>query len=161
RKQTNREAWGVGGGLDPQGNSRPKERMTLFCKAKAFGAGEKVSFEVKDYPPLYTPKNGTLINLFRITVDEQRQLKTIISSEMALERDRRRDEVRRRAAGAVDRKTYLEAANAKLAKAQALRAEGMSVRAIAKKMGISVGSVSGYLKAQPLDCSESVRITNG
>ncbi|KTB68230.1 replication protein [Pseudomonas fluorescens] len=160
-KQMYHEASALARELDPQWNSRSKELMTLFCKAKAFEAGEKVSFGGKDYPPLYTPKNGTLINLFRITVDEQRQLKTIISSEMALERDRKRDEVRRRAAGAVDRKTYLEAANAKLAKAQALRAEGMSVRAIAKKMGISVGAVSGYLKAQPLECSESVRITNG
>ncbi|MGY2210397.1 replication protein [Pseudomonas pergaminensis] len=160
-KQMYHEASALARELDPQWNSRSKELMTLFCKAKAFEAGEKVSFGGKDYPPLYTPKNGTLINLFRITVDEQRQLKTIISSEMALERDRKRDEVRRRAAGAVDRKTYLEAANAKLAKAQALRAEGMSVRAIAKKMGISIGAVSGYLKAQPLECSESVRITNG
>ena len=160
-KQMYHEASALARELDPQWNSRSKELMTLFFKAKAFEAGEKVSFGGKDYPPLYTPKNGTLINLFRITVDEQRQLKTIISSEMALERDRKRDEVRRRAAGAVDRKTYLEAANAKLAKAQALRAEGMSVRAIAKKMGISVGAVSGYLKAQPLECSESVRITNG
>ena len=160
-KQMNHEASALARELDPQWNSRSKELMTLFCKAKAFEAGEKVSFGGKDYPPLYTPKNGTLINLFRITVDEQRQLKTIISSEMALERDRKRDEVRRRAAGAVDRKTYLEAANAKLAKAQALRAEGMSVRAIAKKMGVSVGAVSGYIKAQPLECSESVRITNG
>lgn len=160
-KQMYHEASALARELDPQWNSRSKELMTLFCKAKAFEAGEKVSFGGKDYPPLYTPKNGTLINLFRITVDEQRQLKTIISSEMALERDRKRDEVRRRAAGAVDRKTYLEAANAKLAKAQALRAEGMSVRAIAKKMGVSVGAVSGYIKAQPLECSESVRITNG
>lgn len=79
-KQMYHEASALARELDPQWNSRSKELMTLFCKAKAFEAGEKVSFGGKDYPPLYTPKNGTLINLFRITVDEQRQLKTIISN---------------------------------------------------------------------------------
>ncbi|MBD4812111.1 replication protein, partial [Xanthomonas citri pv. citri] len=51
-------------------------------------------------------KNDTLLNLFQITQDEQRQLRTIIGRDMALERDRKRDEARRRAAGAVDRQTY-------------------------------------------------------
>jgi hypothetical protein len=92
--------------LDPKWSSRSKELMTLFRKAKGYEAGEKVNFGGKDYAPLYTPKNDTLINLFRITTDEQRQLKTIISSEMALERDRKRHEARRRAAGAMDRHTY-------------------------------------------------------
>lgn len=105
-KQMYHEASALARELDPQWNSRSKELMTLFRKAKAYEAGEKVSFEGKDYPSLYTPKNDTLINLFRITADEQRQLKTIISSEMAQERDRKRHEIRRRAAGAIDRQTY-------------------------------------------------------
>ena len=66
---------------------------------------------------------------------------------MAAERHRKRDEARRRAAGAVDRATYLEAASAKQAQALALKAQGLSVRAIAAQMGVSVGAVSGYLKA--------------
>ena len=73
--------------------------MTLFSKAKAYEAGEKVSFGGKDYSPLYTPKNDTLINLFRITADEQKQLKTIVSQAEAAERHRKREEDRRRAAG--------------------------------------------------------------
>ncbi|MBD4976012.1 replication protein, partial [Xanthomonas citri pv. citri] len=56
--------------------------------------------------PLYTPKNDTLLNLFQITQDEQRQLRTIIGADMAAERNRTRLEARRRAAGAVDRATY-------------------------------------------------------
>ncbi|MFI8377069.1 replication protein, partial [Pseudomonas helleri] len=147
--------------IDPQWNSRSKELMTLYSKAKAHEAGEKVSFGGKDYAPLYTPKNDTLLNLFRITLDEQRQLKTIISPDMALERHRMREEARRRASGAVDRQSYLEAANVKQAQAQALKSEGLSVRAIAQRMGVSVGAVSGYLKAQSEKCSKSVRITNG
>lgn len=160
-KQMYHEAAALARELDPQWNSRSKELMTLFSKAKAYEAGEKVSFGGKDYAPLYTPKNDTLINLFGITADEQRQLKTIVSRVEAAERDRRRHELRRRAAGSVDRETYLEAANAKQAQAQALRREGLSVRAIAKRMAVSVGAVSGYLKAPDVECSESVRITNG
>ena len=119
--------------------------------AKAYEAGEKITFGGKEYAPLYTPRNDTLINLFQITDQEQCELRTIISRDMAAERrrerDRERDTARRRAAGAVDRETYLEAANTKQAQAQALREQGLSVRAIAAQMGVSVGSVSGYLKA--------------
>lgn len=117
-KQMYHEGAALARELDPQWNSRSKELMTLFSKAKAYEAGEKVSFGGKDYSPLYTPKNDTLINLFRITADEQKQLKTIVSQAEAAERHRKREEDRRRAAGAVDRQTYLEAANAKQAQAQ-------------------------------------------
>lgn len=144
------EAQALAGELAPAWAYRDKELMTLYSKAKAYEKGEKISFGGREFAPLYTPKNDTLINLFQITDDEQAQLRTIISKDMALERrrerDRTRDEARRRAAGAVDRETYLEAANAKQAQAQALRAQGLSIRAIAQQMGVSVGSVSGYLK---------------
>ena len=83
-----------------------KELMTLYSKAKQYEAGEKVSFGGKDFAPLYTPRNDTLINLFEITDAEQRELRTIISKGMALERDKDRKQAARRAAGAVDRETY-------------------------------------------------------
>jgi DNA-binding CsgD family transcriptional regulator len=162
--------------IDPAWGHNSKELMTLYSKAKAYEAGEKVKFGGKEFAPLYTPKNDTLINLFGITDQEQRELRTIISTDMAAERHRDRDTARRRAAGAVDRETYLEAAKAKQAQAQELRAQGLSVRAIAAQMGVSVGSVSGYLKAaasvqspcvlqagavEKQECSKSLRITNG
>ncbi|RMO82511.1 hypothetical protein ALQ33_200103 [Pseudomonas syringae pv. philadelphi] len=140
------EATALARELDPQWNSRSKELMTLYSKAKAHEAGEKVSFGGKDFAPLYTPKNDTLLNLFRITTDEQRQLKTIISPEMSLERDRLRHEARRRAAGAVERQAYLEAASAKQTQAQTLRLEGLTAKQIAEQIGVSVRAVYGYLK---------------
>lgn len=160
-KQMYHEAAALARELDPQWNSRSKELMTLFSKAKAYEAGEKISFGGKDYAPLYTPRNDTLINLFGITTDEQRQLKTIVSQAEAAERHRKREECRRRASGAVDRETYLEAANSKQAKAQSLRREGLSVRAIAKQMAVSVMAVSRYINAPAIQCTKSVRITNG
>ena len=160
-KQMYHEAAALARELDPQWNSRSKELMTLFSKAKAYEAGEKISFGGKDYTPLYTPRNDTLINLFGITTDEQRQLKTIVSQAETAERHRKREEGRRRASGAVDREAYLEAANSKQAKAQSLRREGLSVRAIAKQMDVSVMAVSRYINAPVTQCTKSVRITNG
>lgn len=160
-KQMYHEAAALARELDPQWNSRSKELMTLFSKAKAYEAGEKISFGGKDYAPLYTPRNDTLINLFGITTHEQRQLKTIVSQAEAAERHRKREECRRRASGAVDRETYLEAANSKQAMAQSLRREGLSVRAIAKQMAVSVMAVSRYINAPAIQCTKSVRITNG
>ena len=176
-RQMYHEAAALARELDPSWTYRSKELMTLYSKAKAYEAGEKVEFGGREFAPLYTPKNDTLINLFRISDDEQRQLRTVISSDMARERDRMRKEAQRRAAGVVDRETYLSAADAKREQAQALRAEGLSVRAIAKRIGASVGAVSGYLKADPQrsgsvritgeregsgeGCSRCVRITNG
>jgi len=92
--------------LDPNWQENSKELMTLYSKAKAYEAGDKVSFGDREYPPLYTPRNDTLIDLFGITDQEQAQLRTLISKSMAAERHREREKARRRAAGAVDRETY-------------------------------------------------------
>lgn len=92
--------------LDPTWGYRSKELMTLYSKAKAHEAGEKVELFGKSYSPLYTPKNDTLINLFQISDAEQRQLRTLVSKDIAAERHRERQTARRRAAGAVDRETY-------------------------------------------------------
>ena len=133
--------------LDPCWNYRSRELMTLYAKAKAYESGEKIEFNGKQFAPLYTPRNATLISLFRITDAEQQRMGTLISKDMAVERHRKRDETRRRAAGEVERATYLDAAQAKKAQAQALRAQGLTVRAIAAQIGASIGAVVGYLKA--------------
>lgn len=92
--------------LDPAWSYRSAELMTLYSKAKAHEAGEKIEFNGKQLSPLYTPKNDTLISLFGITDDEQQQLRTLVSRDVAAERHRKRDEARRRAAGALERATY-------------------------------------------------------
>ncbi|MDH4610333.1 replication protein [Pseudomonas sp. BN102] len=131
--------------LDPQWTYRSAELMTLYAKAKAYNAGEKVEFGGRMHVPLYTPKNDTLIDLLQITSCEQKHFRTIISREVARERHRAREETRRRDAGSIDRETYLGIAGAKRSTARALSAQGFSVRAIAERIGISIGSVSNYL----------------
>lgn len=132
--------------LCPDGDYK-QELSTLYNKALAFEKGEKIEFKGKEYPALYTPRNDTLINLFGITDDEQRKLKTVISTNIARARDAARHETKRRAAGAIERASYIGQAQDKRKLALELRAKGLTVREIAKQMGVSVGAISGYLKS--------------
>jgi hypothetical protein len=116
---------------------------TLYRKAQAHSAGEKVEFNGKKFSPLYTPKNQTLIDYLNITPDEERQLGTIISEAEAADRHRKRNA---RSEHSVDRATYVESSEMKRAEARLMRAKGMSQRQIAEQMGISIGSVNAYLK---------------
>ena len=74
------------------------------------------------------------------------QLRTIISSDMAAQRHREREANRRRAAGAIDRDAYLSLAISKRDQALALRARGLSVRAIAQQLQISKSLAGLYTK---------------
>lgn len=125
---------------------RRDELGALYSKAKEFEAGRKVIHDGRAYPALYTPKNDTLIEVFEITSDEQRQLKTIIGKEEANDRHRTREELRRRKAGAVTREDYLAANDLKRAEARKLAGSGMPQRAIAVMLGVSVGSVNAWIK---------------
>ncbi len=64
---------------------------TLYRKAQEARSGVRFEYQGRNYPPGYTPRSQTLIDIFRITSDEERQLKTIISSG---EKVRRRREKR-------------------------------------------------------------------
>lgn len=121
--------------------NRKSELSTLFAKAKEFNAGKKIKFEGKEYPALYTPRNSTLINIFKITNDEQRLLKTIISKDLARERHRGREAARRRAHGSVPREEYLSANNEKRLKAVEMKRQSISNRKIAKELEVSEGSI--------------------
>jgi hypothetical protein len=105
---------------------------TLYRKAQDFERGKRIEHDGREYPPLYTPKNQTLIEVFRITPDEERQLRTIISESTARERHAERQSARRRAAGAKAHGTEQDRATARL-----MRAQGMSLRAIAGELGVS------------------------
>ena len=122
-QQMFREASALAQELDPAWHHRRQELSTLYQKARAYEAGERVEFGGRQLVPLYTPKNNTLINLLRITDAEQRQLRTIVSSAVAAERHRVREESRRRAAGAIPRQSY-EAGS--LSKARPWEAHGIS-----------------------------------
>ena len=93
--------------IDPGGSFyRRSDLSTLYRKAKEARAGQVVEFGGRTYPPLYTPRNTTLMEVFRITPDEERELRTIISQ---VEKVRRRRE-KRRAEGVRPRSEYEELA---------------------------------------------------
>jgi len=119
---------------------------TLYRKAQAYEAGEKVEFNGRQYPSLYTPRNSTLMGLFDITDEEVRRLKTIVTKEEAQSRHAERERLRRQCSGAMDRSTYLETAEQRRARARLLRAKGYSVREIAMEIGVSKSQVQRYLE---------------
>lgn len=85
-----------------------------------------------------------------IPADLLPRLRAIIPNELAAERkreaNRRSEQKRRKSAGAVARSVYVGQADEKRQKAQQLRQQGHTVRAIAAQLGASVGAISGYLK---------------
>ena len=132
---------------------------TLYAKAKAYEAGEKIEFNGKKYPPLYTPRNSTLIELFDIQPHEFPFLKTIIPEDVAKARDAERkreyranleaaakarhaegERNRRKNLGAVDRATYVETAEQRRAQARLLKAKGLTWAEVGKEMGISANA---------------------
>lgn len=108
---------------------------TLYRKAQAFERGERIEFGGKEYPPLYTPRNQTLLDLFQITPDEERELRTIVSEEEAKKRDADRKAVDRAAAGAKSRATEDDRISARL-----MRAGGATLMQIAAELGVSYGT---------------------
>ncbi|MBS0454082.1 MAG: hypothetical protein JSS14_22495 [Proteobacteria bacterium] len=73
-----------GVGLDgPRGFESPRTSgslSTLICKMKASEAGKRVRFGGQLFDTKYTPSNDYLINLFRISSDEMKGMRTIIDS---------------------------------------------------------------------------------
>jgi DNA-binding NarL/FixJ family response regulator len=109
----------------------------------------------------YRYKRETLYNQLSplIPADLLPRLRAIIPDELAAERKRdsnRKSKAKSRAkAGAVSRSVYVGNAQEKRQKALELRAEGLSVRAIAAQLGASTRSIFGYLK-EAAQCAKSV-----
>lgn len=81
-------------------NWRFTDLSTLEDRVRQYNLETSVNaIKHNDYIPLYTPKNSTLINIFNITEEEQKHLKTIISDDEKRRRDREKKEVLRREKG--------------------------------------------------------------
>lgn len=73
---------------------------TLENKIKEYNQKTKINAENGiQYIPLYTPRNSTLISIFKITDEEQMSLKTIISADEKRRRDRDKKTIIRRELG--------------------------------------------------------------
>lgn len=119
---------------------------TVHQRAQDAARGKRHAYKGREVDDRYTWSSKSLVELLEITPEEERSLKTIISEGEAKQRDAARKIESRREAGAVSRDTYRLTAEQKRVEARLRHAQGESVRAIAAAMGVSVGSVSGYLQ---------------
>lgn len=108
----------------------------------------------------YRLSSRYIIEQLAIDEQEQRQLKTIISKDEKQRRNTISKRSGRRLAGMQSRAEYLAGVQQRRQQRQLeavkLRAEGLSVRAIAERLGLSVGNVHRCLIAQAQGCSKSV-----
>lgn len=119
---------------------------SVVARAQASARGEAVQFEGRSVDPRYRWKNETLIEWLSISAEEERQLKTIVGKEERQRRDTARHVESRRRAGSMPRDAYLGEAEARRRQAREYRAAGWSMRAIAAKLGVSIGAVANYCK---------------
>ncbi|EMQ2878495.1 hypothetical protein V9N52_003811, partial [Vibrio navarrensis] len=89
-------------------HARAQEKaQRLLRLMKRASEGDIVKYAGKEYTPLYTPKNETLIDLFEISSDEMKSMSTIISPSEKKKRNAQLKKELRREAGAISREDYL------------------------------------------------------
>lgn len=120
----------------------PLERVfrvtrTTLGKVAEHHNGVTTFYRGRRRSPIYTPSNQYLIDLLKITGDEERQLKTIISQDEKRRRDAVRTREKRRAEGMRPRSEYEATANQRREQAKSLRASGLSWAKVGEQLGIS------------------------
>jgi hypothetical protein len=125
--------------IDPTWDFGEQHLLTLLHKSQAYCEGKVVLHNGKPYPPLYTPTNDYLVDLFCITPEEQRQLTSIRSTEVAHQfRLASYEKINRKRHPSTRREYLASVANDELkAKVLALRSEGLSKRAISERLEVS------------------------
>lgn len=130
--------------IDPSWDFRLGDLVTVRMKMRATRKGGTDTHRIE----LYTPKTEKLISDLEITLEEQRQLKTLASASIKQERRKEAREARRREANIMPRALYISRAEQRCIRAHELRAQGLSIRTIAKEMELSTGAIAGYLKKE-------------
>jgi len=113
---------------------------TVFRTAHQAARGEKVSYAGVEVDPRYRFRNQTIIELLEITADEERKMRTIISDNERRRRDRKRKNPE------MTRKEYEDRAAMRRAEARRMASEGLSLREIGKRLGISHEAVRKALR---------------
>ena len=123
-----------------------EKTSNIYRLTRDMASGQTVEFRGREYPPLYTPKNDTLINTFQITDAELKQLDTIISSREKQRRHTERERQRRQKQGAESREQYEKTAQNKKKQAMEMKEKGMKNKEIAQILSVHVKSVSRLLR---------------
>lgn len=122
-----------------EGRTRSK-LQAVFRTSREAVAGKRVEWAGVDWDPRYRLKNQTIIEWLEITPEEEREMRTIISDDERRRRDRARKDPE------MTRTEYLTRAAKRRVAARKLSAEGLSLREIGKRLGISHEAVRKALK---------------
>ncbi len=121
-----------------EGKTRSKLHA-VFRTSREAAAGRRVEFAGVDWDPRYRLRNQTIIEWLEITPEEEREMRTVISDDERRRRDRARKEPE------MTRTEYLTRAAKRRAQARRMAADGLSIRHIAKQIGISKSQVQRAL----------------
>lgn len=119
---------------------------TLMTRARQAAEGQKIEWRGQKMDPRYRFKTETIIDLLGITQSEQQHLLTLINKDELRRRNKISHEKARRAAGMVERETYLKTVDDRRKKAIELARNGLSQTAIAEALGINRRTVYRWLQ---------------
>jgi Sigma-70, region 4 len=112
---------------------------------------ERKKAREKGYPDAgYNYSNKKLIELLKITEEEQKHLSTIISKKEKQRRDTEKKREKRREQGVIPREEYLKQFQENKSKAIELKAKGMKYREIAEELGVSIDTVKGWFRKKKI-----------
>lgn len=112
---------------------------------KAF-AGERIEWRGEMIDPRYRLTNQRVIEWLEIDASEESRMSTLISTDENRRRERKRDEARRREAGAMSRGEYEGRADQRREEARRMAADGLGATEIGKRLKISRQHVYKLLK---------------
>jgi len=122
----------------PWTEQETKTRLyAVMERAGKAAKGQSITWQGAKIDPRYRLRTATIVDALGISPAEMEQMRTLIDSDQRAERNRKREELRRRQAGAMERKLYTMQATQRGAEVHRLRQEGWSVQRIAEHLHLS------------------------
>ena len=110
-------------------------------RAEAAGRGELVTWQGVQVDPRYQFRTSTILDWLDVTLEEQRELRTLIGPEESARRYREHQARRAALGGRVRAEQQRAAVQGRDAEIARLRGEGLSLRDIAGRVGVSKDGV--------------------
>ena len=132
------EAWGA--------RDVESRMCAVLRRAEAVSRGDTVTWQGVQVDPRYRFRTSTILDWLDITLDEQREFRTLLGPEESARRYREHQERRGALAGRASGARRREAVQGRDAVIARLRREGLSPGAIGRQLGLSRGGVLRVLR---------------
>lgn len=119
---------------------------SVRTRVEMAAAGEMIEYKGQKVDPRYRFTNAWLVEYLRIESAEMACMRTIVDADESRRRDAARKAQKRREAGDLTREEYLARGAARADEARRLRQQGLSYATIARQLGISKSTVTGYCR---------------